>query len=189
LIVELGSASGNASILFALLGARVVGLDFDPVMVSAARRRQAIYEQHFGPLALEFRVADAREFDCRALGRIDGVYSLFALNLMQPAARVLSRVLPALGPDARVVISDGNRRNLYNRLFRPRPALSPQELQSFLNRTGLATTCEFHCAVPPLLARSGPLFALAVGLEAAARRSRLLPRLGVSYTLFAQGAA
>jgi len=188
-IVELGCASGTTSILFALLGARVIGLDFDPVMVSVCRRRLMCYERLFGPLPLEFRQADTLDFDYSSLGPIDGIYSLFALNLMQPTERLLAQLAPALGTGTRFVVSDGNQQNPYNRIFRPRQALRPKELETLLARHGLRAHREFHCTVPPLLARFGRLFDLGVGLETVVRCLGLSPWLSVSYTLKAQQGA
>lgn len=187
LIVELGCGSGSASILFGLLGAKVIGIDIDPTLISACHKRQAFYEVKFGPLDVEFCVADAFKFDYGRFAPVDGLYSLFAFNTMQPSQKLLTRVIPAVKPKGRIVISDGNRDSLYNRLFRPRPALTPGEMQSVL--TALHCTVmllEFHCMIPPPAVRIQPVFNLALKLERILGQSSLKRWLGTSYTIVAE---
>jgi SAM-dependent methyltransferase len=187
LIVDLGCGSGSASFLFGLLGARVIGIDLEPILINACRKRQAFYEAEFGPLDIRFYVADAFKFDYGQVAPIDGIYSLFAFNTMQPSRELLARVIPALKPKGKIVISDGNMYSLYNRLFRPRPALTPGEMQLTLS----AARCEvifleFHCMIPPAVARVRPVFDLGVKLERILDRLGLKRWLGVSYTIVAE---
>ena len=201
LILDLGCGSGTGSILFALLGARVIGLDLDPALIAACRKRQEFYEAQFGPLSLRFEEADALSFNYAALAPIDAVYSLFAFNLIHPASALLSRLLPALAPGGRIVISDGNRSSFYNRLFRSRAAFTPKELRRALlscvcgsradrtvrtDRPGLAVSESFHCLVPPLFTRRRFWFACGRTLERILDRLGLARWFGLSYTMIAQ---
>jgi SAM-dependent methyltransferase len=193
LILDLGCGSGFGSLLFALLGAHVVGLDLDPVLISACRKRQAFYEAEFGPLDLRFELANALSYDYQQLAPIDGVHSLFAFNLIQPSSRLLARVLPALAPNARIVISDGNPHSFYNRLFRPRAVLAPRCVAEMLaayptpnTRQPIPpfhTVLDYHCIVPPSLTRSRSGLALGSLGERALNRVGLMRWLGLSYTL------
>lgn len=181
-IVELGCGSGTCSILFGLLGAQVAALDQDPVLVSAARRRMRFYQSAMAGgrrsgdgLDVTFERADAFEFDYSRLAPIDGVYSLFAFNLMQPSSRLLDTITPHLAPDARFVISDGNRDGLYNRLFRARRCMSPRQVEQALEERWQHVSSlseRFHAPVPPAVLRL-------------AERTGLSRWLGVSYTLVA----
>jgi len=187
LIVDLGCGSGSASILFGLLGARVIGIDIEPILISACRERQAFYEAEFGPLDIRFYVADAFKFDYDQIAPIDGIYSLFAFNIMQPSRELLARVTPALKPKGKIVISDGNIYSPYNRLFRPRPILTPGEMKSILSATHCEViSLEFHCTIPPVLARIRTVFDLGVKLERIFGRLGLKRWLSVSYTIVAE---
>jgi SAM-dependent methyltransferase len=187
LIVDLGCGSGSASILFGLLGARVIGIDLDPDLISACRKRQALYEAEFGPLDIQFHVADAFKFNYDEIAPVDGIYSLFAFNTMQPSRDLLARIIPALRPKGRIVISDGNMDSLYNRLFRPRLALTPREMQSALSANGCKViSLAFHCVLPPRVARIRSAFELGLKVEHMLNRGRLMRWLGVSYTIVAE---
>jgi SAM-dependent methyltransferase len=185
-IIELGCGSGTGSLLLASLGARVLGLDLDETLISACRKRQQFYEPSKGPLDLRFEIADSINFDYRAQAPIDGVFSLFAFNLMQPWTDLLRRLMPALANDGRIVIADGNCDSLYNRLVRPREVPSPRQLSRELTRWGLLSSVTYHGIIPPAPAR----------IPGAARSARLaedgLNRLGfnrwlgVSYALVAR---
>ena len=105
---------------------------------------------------VRFETADAFRFDYRQVAPIDGVCSLFAFNLMQPSSRLLDVLTPNLAPDARFVISDGNRDGLYNRLFRSRRCLSPREVGQALEdrwRQVRSLSEEFHAPVPQAITR------------------------------------
>lgn len=187
LIVELGCGSGSASILFGLLGAKVIGIDLDSTLISACRKRQAFYEAEFGPLDIEFHVADAFKFDYDQFALVDGIYSLFAFNTMQPSQELLARVVPALKSKGKIVISDGNMDSLYNRLFRSRLALTPSGMQSALSANGCKViSLEFHCVLPPVVARIRSAFELGLRVEHMLYRRGLMRWLGVSYTIVAE---
>jgi len=186
-ILELGCGSGSLSLLFALLGARVTAVDLSEEGVEACRRRQRLYETQAGPLRLEFRQANAFELDYPSLGPVDAIYSLFAFNMMQPTRELVPRMMQALGPDGKVLISDGNRQSLYLRLMKPRPTLTPPELSERLRQQGCRRTAtEYHCVMPPVFVRHPLLYGLGRRLEGAARALGLMPWLGVSYTLLAE---
>jgi len=186
-ILELGCGSGSVSILFALLGAKVVGIDLEADLISACEKRRAFYERHFGSLDLLFCRANAFEFQYSRVGPVDGIYSLFAFNTMQPSAKLLARVLPALKPGGKLVVSDGNRQSLYNRLFRPRRVLTPHQMESELIANGCRVVeTLFDCVVPPAACRIRPAFQVGLKLEGLLKRVGVMPWLGVSYTIVAE---
>lgn len=182
-LVELGCGSGSVALLLALGGARVVGIDRNPVAVSACWRRQALYEAQFGPLPLEFRVADAVTFRYEPC---DGVYSVFAFNLMRPTPDLLDRLVPALAPGGRFVLADSNGQSMVSRWLRRHRGPSPGELQSALAARGM-TVSEPHFGglIPPPLARVALTRLLAETIEQRVP-SNLLGRTAASYTLIAE---
>ena len=124
---------------------------------------------------VRFERADVFAFDYSRIAPIDGVYSLFAFNLMQPSLRLLDAITPHLALDARLVISDGNRDGLYNRLFRARRCLSPRQVGQALEERWQHVRLlseSFHAPVPQAVKRL-------------AERTGFSRWLGVSYTLVA----
>jgi len=186
-ILELGCGSGSLSLLFALLGAKVTSVDMDDVLVGACRKRQAFYEQQFGKLDLEFHFANTFEFDYQKLGGVDAIYSLFAFNMMQPTTGLLPRIIPALRPGGKFMISDGNRLNLYNRFMRKRNVLTKSQMAAALKQNGCnVVTSHYQCCIPPALMRNRALFSVAGTGESVARALGLLRWFGLSYTIVAR---
>jgi SAM-dependent methyltransferase len=152
-IVDLGAGLGTQSILFAAQGARVISVDIDQGALDALTIRKATYEKHFGrALDIVCVCHDVLEHDFRQYGAIDGIYSLFAFNMMQPSSAVLDRLDAAAAPGARIAIQDGNRQCALKLLLgRRRPVLSPGEFASALEERNYRVT--LHRAtgcIPPL---------------------------------------
>jgi len=183
-LVELGCGSGSVALLLALGGARVIGIDRNPVAVAACRRRQALYESQFGSLALEFHLADAVTF---RYGPCDGAYSVFAFNLMRPTPALLDGVVPALGPGGRFVLADGNKQSIVNHMLRRHAGPSLRELQAALDVRGLIVSeVRFGGLIPPFFARSTPTRRLVEKVECRLASSGLLGWAAASYTLVAE---
>lgn len=186
-ILELGCGSGSLSILFSLLGAKVIGIDLDPNLISVCRKRQAFYETRVGALDLEFHCGDTFNFPYESIGQVDGIYSLFAFNTMQPSRKLLVRILPVLKKGGKLVISDGNKQSLYNRFFRKRNVLSSSEMQAELVANGWRVLGEtFNCAIPPAVVRIRPAFRLALKVESLFESLKMMAWLGVSHTIVAE---
>lgn len=160
-VLDLGCGTGTQSLLFALLGAEVIGVDMDGRALEILQGRKALYEHHLGrPLAITTYCGNVFDLDFAALGPFDAVYSLFAFNMMQPLPSLVNKIGPHLSENAVVIIQDGNRSHFYNRIFRSR----------FLSRTGLRTMLSAigfddvrHIggyAIPPVLWRFVPSKAL-----------------------------
>ena len=185
-ILELGCGSGTMSILFALLGAKVTALDFDAASVSTCKKRQELYEKQFAPLQLEFLCGDALQVDYAALGQFDGIYSLFAFNMMQPTRGLLDRVLPCQKRGGTFMISDGNQLQVYNRYFRKRNCLSPLQMRNELSKRGYQVEAlNFDCALPPAAFSSATLSGLSERFERVVLRRPVNKWIASSYTLVA----
>lgn len=187
LILELGCGSGSTSILLGLLGARVVGIDLDADLINACRKRQSFYEESFGKLDIRFHATDVFGFDYEDLAPFDGIYSLFAFNLMQPSRDLLPRLVQALRPGGNLVVSDGNRSAVVNALFRRRSVLKPQEMAVQLSTLGCKViSLDYDCAIPPGLVKNKHIFPLALKGENALHAMGLMRWMGVSYTVIAE---
>lgn len=179
-ILDLGCGTGTQSLLFALLGARVVAVDMDETALEVLRKRKVLYEeQSGGTLDISVYCGNVFELDFAALGPFDAVYSLFAFNMMQPSSDLLSRLGPHLTERAVIAIQDGNRSHFFNRLFRPRKTVaSKDELGVLLREIGFDHVRHVGgYAIPPLFWRILPPRALEP-LDRACARSELL---AVSY--------
>jgi trans-aconitate methyltransferase len=97
-ILDLGCGDGYLTEKLAGLGARVVGVDFSPVLVAAARER-----------GLEVHLGNGEElwFD----GAFDGVFSNAAMHWMRRADGVIAGVKRALVPGGRFVGEFAGARN------------------------------------------------------------------------------
>lgn len=152
LILDIGCGTGTQSLAFALCGARVVALDLDSDALDVLGRRKRFYEEKARKaLNITSYTANVLNFDFSQIPPIDGLYSLFAFNIMQPTAALLGKLAPRLAPQARIVIQDGNRLSWLNRLpGRRRRVLSPLELDEVLTGLEFARiTLEGNISIPP----------------------------------------
>lgn len=165
-ILDLGCGMGTQSLLFALLGADVVGVDLDDRSLSILEARKSFYEKQTGrSLSLKYFQADAFKFDYVAEGPFDGIWSLFAFNMMQPSRDLLCRILPAAAPGCRFGVMDGNRlhwgRHLRKKPFSSIPALSPLEFAQEMSQHSFLVLAQ-HSGVgfPPAAWRVLPFVVL-----------------------------
>lgn len=100
-ILDLGCGTGELAERIAGTGATVIGIDSDPAMIEAARRRL--------PNA-DLRVADGHDFAVDP--PVDAVFSNAALHWMPAAVEVLGCVSDALRPGGRLVAEMGATGNV-----------------------------------------------------------------------------
>jgi len=134
-ILDLGGGTGTQSLFLALIGASVVVLDMDQMSLRILKKRQAFYEEISGrKLDVKAICANAFQFDYGTIAPIDGLYSLFAFNMIQPSRKLLDLLFPHMSRGSRVVVQDGNRSSWVSKVFpcRRRDVLSPLEFESEL---------------------------------------------------------
>jgi trans-aconitate methyltransferase len=100
-ILDLGCGTGELAATIAETGATVIGIDFDPAMIEAARQRL--------PDA-DLRVADAHDFTVER--PVDAVFSNAALHWMPSSVEVLGCVSDALRDGGRFVAEMGATGNV-----------------------------------------------------------------------------
>lgn len=152
-ILDLGCGTGTQGLLFALLGAEVIGMDMDDLALSTFRKRVTHYERLAGrKLNVTLLNANVFDTDFSRLHPLTGVYSLFAFNMMQPTSELLGRLRHGFGDDAVIAIQDGNRKHLYKRVFHPRKVSSRGELEQMFREMGFGRVKQKGCVtLPPLL--------------------------------------
>lgn len=137
-ILDLGCGAGTQSLYFACQGAHVTALDMDETALSVFRKRIVVYEQLLGrKLKIDIVSGNVFAFDF-APRQFDGIYSMFAFNMMQPSRELLKLMLPSVTKGGRIAITDGNNVSWLARIVpsRRRNVLSPVELATELERSG-----------------------------------------------------
>jgi SAM-dependent methyltransferase len=153
LILDLGCGTGTQSLAFALLGAKVIALDFDKEATRIVNKRKVFYEEQSNrSLNIEILNADAFDFGYAQIAPIEGIYSLFAFNTMQPSSSLLAKMLPHCGNKSRIAIQDGNRLSWIQHLpGRRRSTLSPIELDEALRAYSFSCSeLKGAASLPPL---------------------------------------
>lgn len=154
-IVDLGCGTGSQSLYLALRGARVTGIDMDTDALEILKKRKSFYEQKSGK-KLDITLLDANCFDVDygAIAPIDGVYSMFAFNMMQPSAALIDTMMADFSPNARIVVIDGNNQSWIPKLVpsRRRNAWSPVQFATELEKRGFSIEAHSGAiSVPPPL--------------------------------------
>ncbi len=105
-ILDAGSGFGTFSMIYAALGAEVVGVDLRPDRLDAAERRLAYYEQTTGT---SLRVRYERVDVIQRRGQpFDMVWVYNALSHIEPVEQFLQQVRTQLRPGGLLVIGDIN---------------------------------------------------------------------------------
>jgi SAM-dependent methyltransferase len=135
-IIDIGCGMGTQALYLASVGARVIALDRDERALGTLQRRRRLYER-IAARSFDLRIVAGEAAECNYAdcGQIDGVYSMFAFNMMQPSRGLLDRLLPALRSGARIAILDGNNDWLFQscRRSHTRTALKPGALASIFD--------------------------------------------------------
>lgn len=151
-IMDFGCGCGSQSLLFAMLGAEVIGFDISREAIATCEARKQFYEERSGK-RLNFTPVCGDIFDIKLehLGPFNALYSLSAFNMMQPSGRLISKISKVMNDDARLAIQDGNRLSWVGRFFRKRRVLSPPELATELNKNGWKVVSQKGCiSIPPI---------------------------------------
>ena len=177
-ILDLGSGCGTQSILFAAFGAKVFALDTDSSALEVLSQRKTFYETLLGRhLSITTLCENALTFSYATISPLDGVFSLFAFNMMSPSNELLEQLLPAMSPEAAFAILDGNSLCWLPRFIpsRRRSVWSPLQMARVLAAQGLSV--QHHSggvSLPPVAWRCLPGILIAA-LDDALSSSWLFP--------------
>lgn len=189
-IIELGCGTGTSSLLFAFLGAEVIGIDLNPDLIQMCIKRKEFYERYFKPIKVDFYQGNSINFTFEAYAPVDVFFSLFAFNLMKPPDVLLSRLISPLKHGGIIIIIDGNSISLYNCLIPSRRRagiFSPAMIKKRLEALGCKVLLtETHCVIPPFIFRISGLRKAALKIEDGMRFLSLHKFFGVSFTMVAK---
>lgn len=189
-IIELGCGTGTSSLLFALLGAEVIGIELNADLVEICNKRKRFYKKYKDSIHIEFYQANTLDFHFNNHAPVDAFFSLFAFNLMKPPNILLERIVPALRQGGKISIIDGNSSSLYSKLLpsRRRPGVfNPTMMSKKLESLGCKIKLlETHCAIPSFIFKNKGLSTLALIFENMMRLIGLHKYLGISYTVVAE---
>lgn len=155
LILDLGCGAGTQSLYLALMGAKIAALDMNETALDVFRKRIDFYSNITGrTLDITIHQVNVFSFDYSSIAPIDGLYSMFAFNMMQPSKKLLSLIQPHFNKRARIAILDGNNLCWLSRInpLRRRDVLSPMAFRMQLEHNGFNIMEHLGgIAVPPVL--------------------------------------
>ena len=188
-VVDLGCGLGMQSIIFASLGAEVLGIDLDVECIELCRKRKRYFEARLGRvLKMEFLQADFRAFDPDSIGqKYHALFSMSAFAHIPPLKDTVAKISALLNDSGRVFLWDQNPDYLFlDVLTRKRKAVPrPQEIVAEFARQGFTTDLlGGACAIPRQFWRSDALLGVTSKLNDVLKKNL---RLSFSYLLAASG--
>lgn len=149
-IFDLGCGLGMQSIIFASLGARVVGMDVRGESIALCHKRKAYYEKQLNReleiqfIHRDFLSSDPAEFDTR----FDSLFSMAAFSCIRPLEQTAKLVSAILKQDAKIYLYEKNSDHLLNKV-RSSPEPSPQSTVKAFEEEGFIRRFLYGaCALP-----------------------------------------
>lgn len=117
-ILDVCCGTGTQALMFAILGGRVVGLDYNEGQLATLRTRKAYYEGRTGlDLDIEIVQASVFDFDFASLGTFDAAYSHIGVGRLLSAEEIFDRIGATLRPSGVLALKNGNPQCLWLRVF------------------------------------------------------------------------
>ena len=156
--LEIGSGCGNQLILMALLGADVIGCDIREDVCILTKERKVFYEKVSArKLHIQMICNDVLKVDWGSYGKFDAINFLFSFNDVAPGQRLIELITRLIKPHGRLVIQDTNQSNYFNRIFRRRDCMLPQQVAKALELHNFKIhSLQGGYAVPPVFWRILP---------------------------------
>ncbi len=151
-ILEIGSGCGNQLLLLAFLGAEAYGCDIRYDVCDLMKKRKKFYEKISGcTLNISLICEDVFRVDWDEFPKFDAVNFLFSFNDVMPSQRLIELVTRLIKPHGRLVIQDTNQSNYFNRIFRRRASMLPQQVAKALELHDFKIhSLQGGYAVPPI---------------------------------------
>ncbi|MFC1692657.1 hypothetical protein ACFL1R_04045 [Candidatus Latescibacterota bacterium] len=138
-ILDLGCGYGSESLLMAMKGLNITAISLDEIALNIFKKRLNFYQERVSyELKISTHLINAFDFDYSSISPIDGLFSLFAFNNMQPCENILELMSPHFSKRCKVALLDGNAHSIWPLLFpsRRRDYLTPKQVVSKLNELG-----------------------------------------------------
>lgn len=156
-ILDLGCGMGTQSLFFAMHGAKVFSADMDELSLSIFAKRKQYYEDKLSR-KLDITLIRKNAFDIVSqdlpVTGVDGLFSIFAFNMMKPPDVLLSRLSSFIRSSGRIAVLDGNNMAWLSKVIpsRRRDVLSPPAFSQQLKKNGFITVSHSGAiVVPPVL--------------------------------------
>ena len=188
-ILELGCGTGQTSLMLSMAGFDVIGIDLSDELIALCNKRKHYYQSYCPELSAQFIAADAFRFDIDAIAPLDAIYSLFAFNLMKPAAELIERLSLSMRPGGIFMISDGNVGSVWNMLpsRRRHGVAEPDTMARLLKKNNFSIRqLVTHCMLPPTLFTNPFIERLGKLVESNVSGFDFYKHLCASYTVVAQ---
>jgi 2-polyprenyl-3-methyl-5-hydroxy-6-metoxy-1,4-benzoquinol methylase len=115
-ILEVGSGCGTESLWLALRGANVTGIDIDDNLLSVAKSRKEIIEEHTKQkLACNF--FNNSVLDLNPESKFDIIWMEQTFHHLEPRKQVLDKISTLVKKNGYIIISEANAWNPLNQLF------------------------------------------------------------------------
>ena len=126
-VLDLCCGVGTPTLLFALLGASVVAVDYELGQLATLERRAAGYGKAAGRrLAIDLHRADLKTAPFTEFGRFDAIYSHFGVDQLDTADGILDRAAPVLSPGGSLILKAMNPEGLWCVVSGRRPPVEPR---------------------------------------------------------------
>jgi 2-polyprenyl-3-methyl-5-hydroxy-6-metoxy-1,4-benzoquinol methylase len=164
-ILDLGCGLGMQSIIFASLGAKVVGADIREEAISLCKKRKAYYERRLNvDLDIEFRHCDFRTSRQSDFGiAFDALFSMSAFSYMRPLEATVELVSTLLRDNATVFLYEENASCLASAARRRAGIPTPKAIVNAFTSENFETDFLYGgCSLPSLFWRIQQLNGLLV---------------------------
>ncbi|WP_069744328.1 class I SAM-dependent methyltransferase [Streptomyces sp. EN23] len=133
-VLDVACATGNAALYAARRSASVTGLDFDPVMIEAARRRQSDLR-----MSVDFRIGDAARMPF-ADASFDCVLSTYGSTFAPDAEAAAQEMLRVCRPTGSIQMANWNPDGVITAMFQTLHDIHPvaESIQGIARQWGTA---------------------------------------------------
>lgn len=139
-LLDIGCGCGMQSILMALLGADVVGVDISTDAISVCEKRKSFYEKRLGrKIPVTFVEGNIMQQRKETIGLFNGIYSLFAWELIEPQNDLVEWATDLLEANGMIVLQNTNPLMWFRRLFQSKTGITADEI------IRLMSECNIKC--------------------------------------------
>lgn len=110
-ILDSGCGFGTESLVFALLGGKVLGIDLNPERLAVAMKRVTYYKKLNPKLKVTFKLCNILKYKCKSTFNV--IYAKEFISHVHPVSKFIEFAWKCLKPGGYLVIHDTNPLNPY----------------------------------------------------------------------------